>query len=78
MGVAQRVSFFVSDRFEELVDPDRGVDSKSLTIEGLEFGRACGGCYNGPKAGDTHAERGLLGPSYFICCSSCIGKGGSG
>jgi hypothetical protein len=56
VGVAQRIAFFVAHCFEELVDPDRGVDCEAFAIEGWERGRSCAGLENGPETGDTHCE----------------------
>jgi hypothetical protein len=54
MAVPQGVSLFVSDGFEELVDPDGGVDGQSLAVQRLEFRRARAWLHDGPETGDTH------------------------
>lgn len=57
MTVSQRISFFVTNGFEELVDPDTGVDGETFAIEGFEFCGTGGGRDDCPEAGDTHNGR---------------------
>lgn len=54
MTVAQGVALFITHGFEELVDPDGGVDGETLPVESGEVGRACGGGEYLPEALDTH------------------------
>lgn len=58
VAIPQGVSLFVSDGFEELVDPDGGVDGQALAVQCFEFGRACAWLDDGPEAGDTHGGLG--------------------
>ena len=52
--VAQSVAFLVADRFQELVDPDGGVDGEALFVEGGELDRARAGGENSPKTLNAH------------------------
>jgi hypothetical protein len=56
VGVTQRIAFFVADGFEELVDPDGGVDGEAFTIESWKRCWACGGCEDGPETGNSHVD----------------------
>lgn len=60
VGTAESVAFLVADGFEELIDPDGGVNSEALSSECFEFDRACTGLDNGPEACDTHCGVELL------------------
>lgn len=59
MAVAQTVAFFVAHGFEELVDPDGGVDGEAFAVEGGEVGWAGAGAGDGPEALDAHFSEGL-------------------
>jgi len=52
--VAQRVAFLIPYGFQELVDPDRGIDSEALTVERWEGRRARGRPEDGPEACYSH------------------------
>jgi hypothetical protein len=52
--VAQRIAFFIPHGFQELVDPDRGIDSKALAVERWEGRRARGRPEDGPEACNSH------------------------
>jgi hypothetical protein len=54
VGISERISFFVSDRFKELVNPNRRVDRKPSLVERLEFDGTSAGLHDRPKAGNTH------------------------
>lgn len=54
MAVAQRVPFLVPHRFEELVDPDAGVDGEAFFVEGRQGRGPRKGGEDGPEAGDAH------------------------
>ena len=54
MRVAEGVSFFVAHGFEELVDPDGGVDCEALFVQGFDLDGAGAGVDDVPEAGDTH------------------------
>jgi len=54
MAVAKGVAFFVADSFQELVNPDRGIDSEALAVEGCQVGWACGGGEDCPEGLDAH------------------------
>ena len=56
MRVAERVAFFVAHGFEELVDPDGGVDSEALAVECRERGGTRRGREDGPEACYSHLE----------------------
>lgn len=60
VGIAESVAFLVADGFEELIDPDGGVDGEALSSEGFEFDRACTRLDDSPEASDTHCGAGLL------------------
>ena len=53
--VAQRIAFLVAHGFEELVDPDGGVDGEALLVEGRELDGAGAGGEDGPEALDAHS-----------------------
>lgn len=57
MAVAEGVAFFVSYRFQELVDPDRGVHGESLFVQRFELDGTRAGLHDSPEAGDAHVER---------------------
>ncbi len=57
MRVAEGVSLFVTYCFEELVDPDGGIDGKTGFIEGFELGGTGAGREDGPKTCNTHIWR---------------------
>ena len=52
--VAQRVTFLVAHRFQELVDPDRGVDRQTFLVQRFDLDRARARLHHRPEAGDTH------------------------
>lgn len=52
--VAEGVAFFVANGFEELVDPDGGVDGQAFAVERREVGWAGAGLEDGPEAVHTH------------------------
>ncbi len=54
VAVAQGVALLVTDGFEELVNPDGGVDSEALSVEGGEVRGAGAGLRDGPESLDTH------------------------
>lgn len=54
VGIPESVAFFVADGFEELIDPDGGVDGEALSSEGFESDRACTRLDDSPEASDTH------------------------
>ena len=58
MAVVEGVAFLVADSFEELVDPDRGVDGETFVGEGIELDGAGTGRENGPEALNTHLRMG--------------------
>lgn len=60
VGTAESVAFLIADGFEELIDPDGGVNGEALSSECFEFDRACTGLDNGPEACDTHCGVELL------------------
>lgn len=60
VGTAESMTFLITDGFEELVDPDGGVDGEAFSSEGFEFDRACTGLDDGPEACDTHCGVELL------------------
>ena len=54
MAVAQGVAFFVAHSFEELVDPDGGVDGETFLCEGWERCGPSSRRDHGPETSDTH------------------------
>ncbi len=56
MGIPQSISFFVTDSFEELVDPDGGIDRETLLIECFDLYRASTRLNDGPEPRDPHGE----------------------
>lgn len=60
MGVAEGVAFLVAHGFQELVDPDGGVDGEALFVEGFELDGAGAGLDDGPEAGYAHGEDGAV------------------
>jgi hypothetical protein len=54
MTVTQRISFFIAHCFKELVDPDRGIDSEPLLVQGFDLDGPRAGLQNSPEASDTH------------------------
>lgn len=77
MGVTKGIAFFVADGFEELVDPDGGVDGEAFAVEGGEVGWAGTGLEDGPEAIHTHGGC-LLGVVVFFDGCSCGGGGSDG
>lgn len=59
MGIAQRVAFFVADGFEELVNPDGGIDGEAVAVEGFEGSRASGGTHDRPESCNSHSGGGV-------------------
>ena len=57
MRVAERVAFFVAHRFQELVDPDGGVDGETLFVERFELYGTGAWLDDGPKASDAHEAK---------------------
>jgi hypothetical protein len=55
MTVAQGIPFLIADRFQELVDPDTGVDGEAFLVEGFDLDGSCARLDDGPEAGHTHA-----------------------
>ena len=56
MRIAECIAFLVADRFEELVDPDGGIDRETFAVECGERSRSGAGLEDGPEAVDTHFE----------------------
>lgn len=54
MGIAQGVAFLVAHGFEELIDPNGGVDGEAFLREGRERRWACRRGDDCPEACDTH------------------------
>lgn len=54
VGIVEGVALSVAHGFEELVDPDGGVDGETFSGEGLETDGAVGGLEDLPEAVDTH------------------------
>lgn len=54
MCISERISFFISNGFEELVYPNGRVDGESFSIEGFEFDRSSAGLDYSPESSDTH------------------------
>lgn len=54
MTVTEGVAFFVAHGFEELVDPDGGVDGQAFAVERGEVGWPGAGLEDGPETVDTH------------------------
>ena len=54
MRVPQGVPFLITDCFEELVDPDGGINREALLIERFDLYRASARLYDGPEPGHTH------------------------
>lgn len=57
MGVAQSVSLFVADGFEELVYPDGSIYRKAFAVKGRERRWASARVEDRPEAMDTHDEK---------------------
>jgi len=59
VAAAQRISLLVAHRFQELVDPDRGVDREAFLVQCFDLDGPRAGLQDGPEAGDSHG--GLVG-----------------
>lgn len=56
MAVTERIAFFVTNGFEELVNPDAGVYRESFAIEGLDFNWTRTRLEDLPKTRNTHDD----------------------
>lgn len=72
VGVAKSVAFFVADGFEELVDPDGGVDGQALAVEGGQVGWAGARLEDGPEAVHTHGGCLLGGRDVVVVVCCCV------
>jgi len=54
MTVAQSITFFVANCFEELVDPDRRIYCETFAIQCLDLDRPSAGLHDRPEARNTH------------------------
>lgn len=56
VGIAEGVAFLVSYGFQELVDPDRGIDGETFAVQGSKVGRSRAWLNDGPEAIHTHDD----------------------
>jgi hypothetical protein len=56
MGIAQSVALFIPNCFQELVDPNRGIDGETFAIQGSKVCRPRAGLNDSPEAVHTHDD----------------------